>query len=310
MALKINIKDQKEATKMNKDEVLLAQTQPIEGGSQLAPPQLNVIFQGLFAFVVAEDSIEVLVPEMSDHVYKAGTPNLSSSEPCGPLLDLSRGTPYELQGVTGRSKGPLFDPTVNAVISGAQAGETLAKVEATNPDPKLLFCSIRLPLPDEIHSLRRVPASKCPKGFFQGKDSALIKATELSLTQVLVYRNFKGSPLRLYPLEWAPQPNSNPVNLHVYAEAQRHMDAEEGKKHSAEGFKTLIKLLPGTQLELSCPDPKASLGRAESLPRIQERDLRDLAELCPSGKPEPFKRVVNCMSIVVQNPSARSHRAF
>jgi hypothetical protein len=198
---------------------------------------------------VRSDSVEVLLPQVSDHEYLVGTLDLQRSAPFESLLPLKVLTQesYRLASVAGRETDPpQFDPEVNGVISG---------VHTINRDPKILRCSFSLPVPDAILAMRQVPEFGCAGGFFAGRDVGLLvqKPHALSLVQVLVYRRFVYDNLRLEPsVGWRPQLNStNAVNLHLFAEPRVEIRQEE---HSSNAFDRLIALFPEIQdLHLACP---------------------------------------------------------
>jgi len=74
---------------------------------------LNVIFHGLFAFLVWNSSkyIQAIAPVVSNHSYYAGGKSFAS------LKALNQGQSYSLNGVKPGGFSPGFDPGKNSVFA-------------------------------------------------------------------------------------------------------------------------------------------------------------------------------------------------
>src|SRR5215470_10185429 len=100
---------------------------------------VNVIFHGLFVFVLKEGYIDVLIPTVDDHSYRAG-PFLAEET----LMSRPLSQPYALAGVTpGKAN---FDLDINFFIGDYDYDTTAG--------PDRVYARIVLPYPKEIVSLR------------------------------------------------------------------------------------------------------------------------------------------------------------
>src|SRR5579871_6838679 len=131
--------------------------QPVGNGSSSPGLQLNVVFHGLFAYIIGPNGVEVLAPQVDDHVYKAGT--------WGKEFPLKASVVYELQGVHGEVQPPSVDEQNNLVLKN---------ISNIDRSPARLFCSFMLPLPTKIVGLRTV-RSGAGRPIFVGSAAAQLK---------------------------------------------------------------------------------------------------------------------------------------
>src|SRR5436305_14965226 len=68
-------------------------TKPSKDNATVGEQQLNIIFHGLFSYIIWSDHLEVLAPQVDEHVYKAGT--------WGQEMRLKESVMYRLTGVHG-----------------------------------------------------------------------------------------------------------------------------------------------------------------------------------------------------------------
>lgn len=168
--------------------------------AKLRPDQLNVLFHGLFAFVTWDKYIEVLVPDVPDHVYLAGAWKEER------VLETDR--TYRLSGVKSRPLSMMtFNPENNAVVHNA--GQV---------DHRLEKCRLLLPVPDRVWALRCM-LKNGPEEFFSCNE---IQAKKLPLVTALTYNGLEGTP-SLGAL-WKAGASSRPANLHVWAEPNHPVD--------------------------------------------------------------------------------------
>src|SRR5882757_8823330 len=114
---------------------------PAEAEGNCPNNEIRIVLHGAFAVILEDSGISLYVPTVRDHAYKAGC--------WGQELRLEEGGYYSL--TTGSelcpSKLPKIDASTNAVLYGKKPELSVQKI---------CFCSFHGPIPNEIHSLRRV----------------------------------------------------------------------------------------------------------------------------------------------------------
>src|ERR1700683_4899632 len=140
--------------------------------------KLNVIFHGLFAFVIWDHCIEVLAPDVADHEYKAGVWKFERR--------LREGATYHLKGVKkcGQIPSQTPDTGCNAVL------DHFVQVDRQK---RKLFCSFVLPFPEDIIHMRPV---SCKEDIFGGTDAGGLPRT-ITAAQGFVYSYSDLYKLRL-----------------------------------------------------------------------------------------------------------------
>jgi hypothetical protein len=136
------------------------------------PHTLNVVFHGLWAYEIGpsrsgRDAIVVRTPPESDHRVAAGG--------WIPHADLKEGSTYDLNGVD-EGTDTTFDEATNAIF---RKRKLVADAEVR--------CTIRLPIPKYIRSLRPITLHK-DKPPYLGSDAHLIMSREIAIVQVFVYK--------------------------------------------------------------------------------------------------------------------------
>lgn len=255
-------------------------------------PQLNVVFHGMFAFVVFPDHIEAIAPDISDHVYKAGA--------WAHEMRLGQGVSYSLSGVSTDAPPVALDPASQVVLSG---------VSKINTSSSTVFCVLNLPMPDKIVGLRRAkPAPGRP--VFAGKAAGTIRATSFPLLETFVYRISDMQKLGLgHAFEWQPEITSQgTVNLHIWAEPEVNMDPEEQAAHPSNAFNRLMALFPGIDLRIefgvgTAPDATTNV---RGLEPWEESTLLERSELImpPGSKTKTRSRgseIDNCIAMFVND---------
>src|SRR6266853_804392 len=175
--------------------------------------QLNVVVHGLVSYIIWPDHIEVLVPQVDEHVYKAGS--------WGKELRLKESSVYRLTGVYGASTPPQIDVRNNLV---------LRKISNIDRSQAKLFCSFNLPLPLEFKALRQARANG---PIVTGRSLPADAPTSLPLVQTLIYRIEDLSNLSLSNnFLWKPEVTAmGTVNLHIWAEPDVDMAAMSSLGH-------------------------------------------------------------------------------
>lgn len=193
------------------------------GAAKSRPARLNVLFHGLFAFVTWDNYIEVLVPDVPDHVFLAGAWKEEQ--------ELRADHTYRLLGVESRPLAMMtFDPENNAVVYNA--GQIDHRIER---------CRLLLPVPDRVWPLRCMLQND-PGEFFSCNE---IRAKKLPIVTALTYDGLEGTP-SLGSL-WKPSAASRAMNLHVWAEPN-HAVADS---HAYAALKRFKALFPDRCLDLN-----------------------------------------------------------
>lgn len=260
------------------------------------PLALNVVFHGMFAFVMWDHCVEVLVPEVTGHTYKAGNvmPPLDPSGNCRAELKLLQsGATYRLAGAFADTKKSL-DPAKNVVLSNRRM---------IDRSQNKVHCGLWLPHPDQIYSLGCVQCDIPGLKFFSGVDAGEVQSTELALLQVFVYENLDDRGPSLQPdIGWTPVMNECCTNnLHVFAEPPMKMRGPESTKHQLEAADALFSLFAGLDLHLkpqNDPEPPGCLDA--KVYGIGPCDKKDLAQLCHSMSAEGID-IHHCLSLSVNN---------
>jgi len=142
--------------------------------------ELRIVLHGAFAVILEDSGIRLYAPAVRDHSYKAGC--------WGQELRLEEGSSYPFTPVSELCPSKLLkiDSTTNAVLHRKTPEQSIQDI---------CFCSLSGPLPNEIHSLRRVYKVHPDDAFFAGSDAKDINANlkTFSLVHVLVYK-FKTGP--------------------------------------------------------------------------------------------------------------------
>ncbi len=250
-----------------------------------APEQyvLNVVLHGLFGYVIRpthistdpDIAIEILVPQMDEHVYLAGTWLQE--------LRLGEGRTYQLRGATANGSMPELKTSENPVVQ-------YYNFKDINRSPQSLYCSLELPFPKCIVSIRRAPVPKA-RQVFSGNDSGEInrELKGLATVQVFVYKYESIDKLKLTAnlesdvkrFDWQPKLNeSGTVNLHVFAEAP--FDLKHMGDHAVEGMKALADLFPLLDLQLDDRDLETQITRDLPL-GVSELEEHSLSERYGTG---------------------------
>jgi hypothetical protein len=255
----------------------------------MAGGNLNVVFHGLFAFVVHEDCLEVLIPQapaLPAHQYNATT------TPGVPGLTLEPGASYQLCGITGSEDVTRFPGERFPVVERYRVIDRTAA---------RLHGSIYMPFPNRIRGLRQIPVGEI--NYFQGRASSKITTKFLPLVYVLRYEFANPADIRLDA--YAVPAAAGNVNLHVYAEPGA---LPVPANYATTAFSRLVRLFPGLDLELV----NSGWEYTERLPQgtgvNQDRDQRSLIELAEEGDLRAPERIPDnrpttpiCISLVVDN---------
>jgi hypothetical protein len=272
-----------------KDEADVTTNVPPAGQPSTAGT-LNLVLHGLFGIVLWETAIELLVPQMDDHVFIAGT-WLKERR-------LKQSASYLLEGV---------DMSGNAQGQIPQQSLALRGFRLVDRNPEKLFCSIFLPFPKDVRRSRIQDAAGIK---VEGKAAfSLNLSGGLSLIQVFRYPFNAIGNLTLGPdLRWTPQmADGNVVNFHIFAESAVDESSlasnEPAGSHLEEAFQNMVRLFPGMDLSVSgsgqetTPQFITDIG----LPEVEQVSLGERTVAQNAGEAaEPFG-LHNCPPMVVDN---------
>jgi hypothetical protein len=236
------------------------------------PNQLNVVFHGTFAFVNWGTSVEVLVPHVMDHVYKAGTWEKE--------VDVDPDTTYNLVGVAAETAVPPLQDLGIAVVNGKR------KIRR---DEDLIAFTVMLPPPFQFAAKRCFKRSD-GKSVFVGDDgtAGTKNSKTYATTHIMSYHCTDPEELRLLGLDWTPEPDDDGnINLHIFAEPDDAEMVEEG--HVRNSFHETMHLFHAklrlrgqknaTFEECACPTAVV----VDGLPAEQEQSLIERKALFGEG---------------------------
>jgi hypothetical protein len=243
--------------------------------------RLNLVFHGGFAFVIWPKHIEVLAPNVDEHVYKAG--------PWKREKRLVEGLTYRLQGVAA-DFAPT-DPKQSVVVSGFRS---------IDRGRDKIFCSMILPR-TPIRGLRFTSEGN----FFEGKSAHLVRARRIPLIQVLSYALTAPSEFLFGPQpswKWNTLTSGNALvaNLHLWAEP----DVEAFSKsnhlgHLVELFDDLdlrfSKAAYTEEVKIQTPTP------IKDVPPYETADLIERPIISETDFSNDSHYPINCIGIVVDN---------
>lgn len=165
----------------------------------MAKLTLNVLVHGMYVVVIGNREVTFYPPAVPNnaHSYLAG--NWMQEAPLNP------GGEYRLTG-TARGKRPTLDavhPYFDAVFRKGKL------------NPRLAYCTLKLPFPDRITPLR-LTAERPGVPFFTGKPKLYRAPQALPEVVVLTYGGVSADA-KLQPLLWKPAPTNGIANLHLWA---------------------------------------------------------------------------------------------
>jgi len=168
------------------------------------PGILNVLLHGAFTFIPCNERIDVLIPNLPHHVYRAGS-WLAETQ--------LRAGRYELEGVEGQqlSGHNRFSPDKNLLV----------KFNGQLPEKPLPYATLELPRPKKITTLRTVVADR---KYFSHPELLAVDSPEqhLSSLQVFTYDISDEKRLQLKAERgdghyWEPAFIGDHINLHIFA---------------------------------------------------------------------------------------------
>jgi len=251
--------------------IRLAAMRPPEASSP-ALQTVNVLIHGMFAVEVGTQEVFLYPPEVSGHVYKAGT--LGAEEL------LAKGGKYQLSGLASHARLSL------AEIHPSQVPVFHRRLLNTH----LAHCEIVLPMPDEITPLRMMHGVS-GAAFYQGKPQLYEQPTSIADVLVLTYRHVIGS-VKLSSLAWAPAPKNGIANLHFWAMPEGVVPSD----HAERAFAAMAAMIGYPHLRenpLYDRLPSPGVDSHPQIPGVSSRDEMGLAEIKmaqrgKSGKPTMY----------------------
>ncbi len=198
---------------------------------------LYIFLHGLIGVVDQPQGIELLIPNVgTHHSYRFG-------EFLGEVTLQPSSASYRITGIDGGSY--RFDPAVHLVTS---------KFVPVCGQPNL-YASIKLPLPDKIHSVLQVDLTDVIEDPCQHLAGTSRQRNIATMIPVLEYHFkdsrkllFGGDPLNVAPIRFG---HNSYVNLHIFAEE----DIERVSDHTLAGFDAVAGLF-----EFDCAPRLISLG--------------------------------------------------
>lgn len=226
---------------------------------------LNVVLHGLFVLHFRDKDLELLTPDVHDHIYRAG--NWDINEVC----PLYKGQEYSLCGVIANPDPPALPRNCNVFFSQRDYNFKLR--------PERSVFKVWLPFPDDFKLLRCSPDSDLYSGELPRcrKEEGVKIVDKLSLCQVLIYRVKDYRSLALPGTRWKPKINHNTgtANLHLWAEPADRLSP----CHAEDAYRRLDDLLDTLHLRLGFYStvPLDSDTGVKGLPPEEEQGWSDWA---------------------------------
>jgi hypothetical protein len=274
----------------------------------MATPKLkriNLVFHGLFTFVIKATGIQAITPPNDDHKF------------CylGRSGYVSMGDQYWLEGAkVSTPTQPNPDTKTNAVMIAKDCGFTTDDVDLGQTRAFLISLP-RLNSPKDMAPLRGIPiGSIYINGTYKPKDYKPGDPITYPMIQVISYDVDPASADKVilrsnspssFP-SWQPYLGSGAEieNLHIFAEpgtpvsdchAQTAFGSMAAMIHPKMG-----DLLIRRKVTASAPKPDQDTG-IDGISPEEENTLQERNQILPVGaKPEGGIRVVNCMNLIVQ----------
>jgi len=210
------------------------------------------MFHGTFVFDFHDDDLDVLIPEVEGHVYRAGSWLGETELICGEDHDHGAGKhegpdTYTLSGVEDGSVSTL------PLEHNLMLHETLVK----DVDSRL-YAKIRMPLPDRITTPRRGHLENNAENFEHAELLPKDYQDYLGTLQIFTYRFERDNALRLscHPEHtlWEPAFSGGAVTLHLFA-APEHLHLmpplNERKSHVQDAFLKCMELFEDMPLRIA-----------------------------------------------------------
>jgi hypothetical protein len=233
---------------------------------------VNVLFHGVFGYVLREKCIEIYTPAVCHHVYMAGGIDNAS---CKPLV---RGLTYDLRGVCGDPNQRSKPNNDDYPLLSLDAGDTLDEFNKR-------FCKFHIPYPRTIdgYSSQMYPVDAFEAGaIFAGANAGPLNGMDvLPSSLIFVYLRNDGM-LRLESetgdsvIDLSQLPETcvpGITNVHIWCTLQNDpngMSPANGMSpegHLRRAFAALVDCFPELELTIEIPDRFAPTAvDAEDLP--------------------------------------------
>jgi hypothetical protein len=201
--------------------------------------KLYVFLHGLYVTKQTNSMIQVVMPLVKGHVYRAGSWLLESDIPHGRTLNLS--------GVTAGSSDIKNQQKIIHLPGLRVTGRSqAATVWLPAPDNILQFCDYRRP-PDSAFAPNLVPKLKRPKVVQRNDNST--GWNEIASVNVLEYTGVDMDRVQLEGHPWEPYVIDDAISLHFISTSL----TQEGQVHLAETEAVLHRIIdpyPGLTFEL------------------------------------------------------------
>ena len=213
---------------------------------------LNVIFHGLFLFIVRDEYVEVLAPRAKEHVYGGG----NWYQEYRLREDIYTLTMKRWEGAHPKRLFESCSGTNNNVILVPSN-----RLQGIDPDDDA-YCTLQLPFPDDFSPLGTFksgyPGQLLGPSLLTGHDDDLIsKVDTLGTAHVFTYKVQKFTDKdpdkpRLSNSRWYPEKNLlGAYNLHFFATPTFEFETPEAAaSHSVHAFQGAASLLKGLRLKM------------------------------------------------------------
>lgn len=243
---------------------------------------LNVVLHGLYVLNFTKTGVDLLTPDIKDHVYLAGN---WSWKPCELLKE---NQPFDLRGATENLILPHLDLPYNLLFPYPDLRHSI--------DPTYSRHSVTMPLPQSVRLLRITDDG----ANIASKSNNTLTINQLSLCQVLTYHVADWCKLRLTGTNWKPQLDSvtRTVNLHFWAEPLYRVPFQ----HAQHAYNGLSKLL-GACLSLGT-DKSSPLDLTPTAYGLSREHEQGLSEWYTAGE---GSHPTNCSTVMVDSTQTISN---
>ncbi len=206
--------------------------------------KFKLTLKGAFAFFVYGNGIQVHVPNLEGHQYRA-------DDLGGRTFNYSKQSDYYYIHVKGSSHGGRFDPSRNVVLSGFHPSPI------ATPDDRL--CVFYITTPDFIHSCDLFRPDQTSSGrpispgqaLFRGSHSGGVTARTFANGHEFIYDNVDASDIDISPALGDLRPQETGALVLIAESNHNDLQHRYDAVHATTAFDASMKLMYGVDLHFA-----------------------------------------------------------